>query len=300
MSSTVGVTEDLARFVHDSPREGGIPEAAVTKALKAIIETFADVLLGAASEAAPPLFRYLKQSGSQGEAIVLGTNMRTSPEMAALTNGAFGAALEHGGGFGHPASVIVPALCAEASRRRMTGMEFIDAFVIGCEAGDRLAFGVGAATEQALDYRATSTLSTCYALAAVARLRALPVDTIRTAIGIAFTMTGDGQCEPGAMMQSLHAGWAARCGIAAVDLAASGYRASRCLLDAQDGDFFKVRYMSDARPESEWNAVGERFKRCATAAGLTPAVASHLMLRLGDLRSARDMQSLLMAMRPEL
>ena len=84
MSSPAGVTEGLARFIHDTPREGGIPDAVAGKACKAIVDAFAAVLCGAASEVAPPLFRYLRQSGAQGDAIVLGTNVRTSAEMAAL------------------------------------------------------------------------------------------------------------------------------------------------------------------------------------------------------------------------
>lgn len=469
MSSPVGVTEGLARFIHDTPRDGGIPEAVAAKALKAIVDAFAAVLCGAVSEVAPPLFRYIKQSGSQGEAIVLGTGLRTSPEMAALANGTIGAALEYDDVFsampGHPAAIIVPALCAEASRRRMTGADFLDAFAIGYEVGAKVAFGIGMGHYQKRGYHATGTLAMYCALAAVARLRSLSVEETRMAIGIASSMAGGLQCQFGTMMKPFHSGWAARCGIAAVDLAQSGYGASLRALEQEDGGFFKAYGTPESQPELAlkglgdpwalldpgfalkkfpscyaghraidglmklraelgltadnvekvicrvapgalspmkypdpktgleakfsipyalvvgvldgkyslwsftdeavrrpqvrallpkmeqiedeyclggdpsqltkswgsrgfveveakttdgrsakvridlapghpkreltWDEIGEKFKDCATTAGLTPAVASHLMLRLGDLRSARDMQSLLMAMRPE-
>ena len=70
----------------------------------------------------------------------------------------------------------------------------------------------------------------------------------------------------------------------------------------RDGRSGKARVdLAPGHPKRElsWDEVAEKFKDCATSAGLTPAVASHLILRLGDLRSARDMQSLLLAMRPE-
>jgi hypothetical protein len=56
MSSEVGVTQGLARFIHDTPR-GGLPELVAGKASKAIVDAFAAVLFGAVSEAAPPLQR---------------------------------------------------------------------------------------------------------------------------------------------------------------------------------------------------------------------------------------------------
>lgn len=469
MNSTPGVTEGLARFIHDTPRAGGVPEPVAGKAVKAVVDAFAAVLSGVASEVASPLFRYIRQSGAQGDALVLGTQMRTSPEMAALANGTLGAALDYDDVFsampGHPAAIIVPALCAEAPRRRTTGAEFLDAFVIGYEIGARVAFSTGMGHYQKRGFHATGTLGMYCALAAAARLRGLSVEEIRMAIGIAASMAGGLRCQFGTMMKPFHSGWAARCGVAAVDLAQCGYTASPQALEHEDGGFFgaygtpesepalalqglgeswvletpgfalkkfpscyaghraidglmqlraqlgltagnvdrvvcrvapgalrpmkypdpktglegkfsipyalavgvldgsyslwsftdeavrraeirallpkmeqvedeyclggdpeqlkkswgsrgfvevqawttdgrsaKVRVdLAPGHPKRElsWNEIGEKFKDCATTAGLTPAVASHLMLRLGDLRSARDMQSLLLAMRPE-
>lgn len=469
MNTPVGVTEGLARFIHETPRTGGIPEPVAAKAVKAIVDAFAAVLCGAVSEVAPPLFRYIEQSGSHGDAIVLGTGMRTSPEMAALANGTIGAALEYDDVFsampGHPAAIIVPALCAEASRRRMTGAEFLDAFVVGYEVGAKIAYGIGMGHYQKRGYHATGTLAMYCALAAVARVRSLSVEETRMAIGIASSMAGGLQCQFGTMMKPFHSGWAARCGLSAVDLAHCGYTASARALEQEDGGFIKAYGTPESEPglalkglgdpwalvdpgfalkkfpscyaghraidglmqvreqlgltaenvervvcrvapgalspmkypapntgleskfsipyalaagvldgkyslwsftdeavrrseirallpkmeqledeyclggdpeqlkkswgsrgfveveawtrdgrsakarvdlapghpkrELSWDEIAEKFRDCATSAGLTPAVASHLMLRLGDLRSARDMQSLLLAMRPE-
>jgi len=259
MTSLVGVTEGLARFIHDTPRNS-LPDPVADKADKAIVDAFAAVLCGAVSEVAPPLLRYVAQSGSHGEAIVLGTNVRTSPEMAALANGTLGAALEYDDVFsampGHPAAIIVPALCAEAARRKVTGAEFIDAFAVGYEVGAKIAFGIGMGHYQKRGYHATGTLAMFCALAAVVRLRAFSVDEIRTAIGVAASMAGGLQCQFGTMMKPFHSGWAARCGIAAADLAQSGYTSSLRALEQADGGFITAYGTPESEPELALKNLG--------------------------------------------
>ena len=245
------VTEGLATFVHDlGPEE--VPQAVLDKARKAVIDAFAAILCGAASEVAPPLLRYVARSGAQGEASVLGTDVRTSAEMAALANGTLGAALEYDDVFsampGHPAAIIVPALCAEAGRTRLHGKSFLDAFAVGYEVGAKVALGIGMGHYQQRGFHATGTLAMFCALAAIARVRHLSVAQIRMAFGIAASMASGLQCQFGTMMKPFHSGWAARCAIAAADLAECGYTASLNAFEQRDGGFIVAYGTAESEP----------------------------------------------------
>lgn len=259
MQETVKVTEALAAFIHDLTPEN-VPEAVTAKARKATVDAFAAILCGAASEVAPPLLRYLARAATTGNAIVLGTGVKTSAEMAALANGALGAALEYDDVFsampGHPAAIIVPALCAEAAREPIDGMRFLDAFAIGYEVGAKVALGIGMGHYQRRGFHATGTLAMFSALAAVARLRRLPVEQIRMAFGAGASMAAGLQCQFGTMMKPFHSGWAARCALAAVDLAQCGYSASMTAFEQNDGGFFAAYGTTESEPARALTTLG--------------------------------------------
>jgi 2-methylcitrate dehydratase PrpD len=80
-----GLTETLAAFIQAKTLADFPPEA-LEKAKKAIADTFAVVLAGAGSEVAPPLLRYVEQSGEHGTSPILGSGRTASPEMAATVS----------------------------------------------------------------------------------------------------------------------------------------------------------------------------------------------------------------------
>ena len=259
MSAQPKVTAGLAAFVRDT-QLAQIPDAVREKACKAIVDAFGAILCGAASEVAPPLLRYLDGAHAPGDVLVLGTGRTTSAEMAALLNGSFGAALEYDDVYsampGHPAAIIVPALCTEASRRPVDGAQMLEAFVVGYEAGAKLARGVGMGHYQRRGFHATGTLAMFCALAALARLRSLDRDGIATAFGIAASMAGGLRCQFGTMMKPFHSGWAARCAVAAVDLAQSGLTASPTAIENEDGGFIAAYGADDSEPAAALATLG--------------------------------------------
>jgi 2-methylcitrate dehydratase PrpD len=256
--STTNVTEGLATFVAQTPASA-IPDAVLDRACKATIDAFAAIVAGATSEVAPPLFQYLRRAGGTGKAVVLGTAVTTAPELAALVNGTFGAALEYDDVFsampGHPAAVIVPALCAELARERVDGSGFLEAFAIGYEVGAKVALGIGPGHYQR-GYHATGTLAMFSALGAVAKLRRMSVDEIRTAFGVASSMAAGIQSNFGTMMKPFHSGWAARCAIAAADLAELGYTASLNALEDPNGGFMTTYGTPESDPQKSLATLG--------------------------------------------
>ena len=268
MSSTAHVTESLAKFIAETP-SGAIPDIVVERACKAAVDAFAAILAGATSEVAPPLFRYVGRAGGEGKAVVLGTAVTTTPELAALVNGTFGAALEYDDVFsampGHPAAVIVPALCAELAGGHVDGARFLEAFAVGYEVGAKIALGIGPGHYQR-GFHATGTLAMFSALGALAKLRRMSVAEIRTAIGIASSTSAGIQCNFGTMMKPFHSGWAARCAIAAADLAQLGYTASLDALEDTNGGFISTYGTPDSDPQkalatlaNPWSLVDPGF-----------------------------------------
>ena len=166
---------------------------------------------------------------------------------------------------GHPAAVIVPALCAELARERVDGARFLEAFAVGYEVGAKIALGIGPGHYQR-GFHATGTLAMFSALGALAKLRRMSVDEIRTAIGIASSTAAGIQCNFGTMMKPFHSGWAARCAIAAADLAQLGYTASLDALEDPNGGFISTYGTPDSDPQkalatlaNPWSLVDPGF-----------------------------------------
>ena len=119
----------------------------------------------------------------------------------------------------------------------------------------------------ALGWHATSTLGTLGAAAACARLLRLDVERTWMALGIAASLAGGLQQNFGTMTKPLHAGWAARNGVVAAELAASGFTADRCALEGESGF---LRAMSggaevDLKPLA---TLGEPFEITASGFGV--------------------------------
>jgi len=265
----IGLTETLASFIAGA-KLGDAPAAAVEKSKKVLADTFAAILAGAGSEAAPPLLRYVEQSGARGESPILGTRRRTSPEHAALANGTFGHALDFDDVLpmmpGHPSAIIVAAVLAGLPRARLSGRDLIEAHVIGIETGAKIGLAI---THGHYDrgFHGTGTLGIFSALGGLAKLHALDVDTIRTAFGIASSMASGVRRNFGTMTKPLHTGWAARNALIAVDLARCGLTAATDALEAKSG-FFAAYGVEASNPAAGIAALGRPWAIVDPGVGL--------------------------------
>ena len=252
------LTHHVADFIQTASL-GEDQSALFDKAEKVITDTFAAILSGAGSEVAPPILRYLEGAGNVGDRPVLGTHVTTSPEAAALLNGTFGAALDFDDVLsmmpGHPSAVVVSSLCATAPGEAISGARFIDAYVIGIEVGAKIGTGIGF-EHYRRGFHATGTLGVFAALAAIARLRRLPADTITTAFGLAASMASGLQINFGTMTKPLHSGLAARAAIASCNLAEAGFTASQSVLEGKAG-FFAAYGTAESDPERTVAALGK-------------------------------------------
>ena len=252
-----GLTEALAEFIHDRTMQD-FPPVALDKAKKALADTFAVILAGAGSEVAPPLMRYVRQAGDSGASPILGSGRTVSPEMAALVNGTFGHALDFDDVLSmmpaHPSAVILPALIADLRTGIPSGRALIEAYVIGVEVGGKIgqAITVG---HYHRGFHGTGTLAIFSALAALAKRYRLDVPTTRMAFGIASSLASGLQRNFGTMTKPLHAGWASRSALAAVNLAHSGFTAAPDVLEAPAG-FFAAYGVEGSKPEAAVKRLG--------------------------------------------
>jgi 2-methylcitrate dehydratase PrpD len=104
-------------------------------------------------------------------------------------------------------------------------------------------------------FHGTGTLAIFSALGALAKRDHLDVPTTRMAFGIASSMASGLQRNFGTMTKPLHAGWASRSALAAVDLARSGFTAAPDVLEAPAG-FFAAFGVEESRPEAAIEQLG--------------------------------------------
>ncbi|MDH4378275.1 MAG: MmgE/PrpD family protein [Ramlibacter sp.] len=232
------LTAHVARFVVQASANQ-FPADALDKARKVIADTFAVILSGADSEVTEPLMRYLALE-SGGHSPILGTDRAASPETAALINGTFGHALDFDDVLSmmpaHPSAIIVASLIADLSAHPLTGAEFIEAYVVGIEAGARIAQGITVGHYQR-GFHGTGTLGMFSALTALAKAWKLDEEHTRVAIGIASSMASGVRRNFGTMTKPLHTGLAARNAVQALRLALSGFEATQDALEAKSGFF---------------------------------------------------------------
>ncbi|MBI1885907.1 MAG: MmgE/PrpD family protein [Chloroflexi bacterium] len=233
----MGVTQTLARFVALTEAEV-IPPEAVTEAKRAILDTLGVALAGCREESSGIVAEWVRQQGGVEEAGVWGHGFRTAAPQAALANGASGHALDYDdvnvSMRGHPSVPLVPALLALGEKTRPSGQEFIAAFVLGFEVETKLGRLAGGA-HYALGWHATSTLGTLGAAAGCARLLRLDEGRTHMALAVAASMASGLRENFGTMTKPLHAGLAARNGLAAAELAARGFTASQQALEGNSG-----------------------------------------------------------------
>jgi 2-methylcitrate dehydratase PrpD len=252
-----GLTRALADFIHAKTLQDFPPEA-VDKAKKALADTFAVILAGSASEVASPLMRYVEQASDCGTSHILGRGRTGSPEMAALVNGTFGHALDFDDVLSmmpaHPSAVILPALIADPGAGTLSGSALIEAYVLGIEVGGKIgqAITVG---HYHRGFHGTGTLAIFSALAALAKRYHLDVPTTQMAFGIASSLASGLQRNFGTMTKPLHAGWASRSALAAVNLARCGFTAAPDVLEAPAG-FFAAYGVEESEPEAAVKQLG--------------------------------------------
>jgi len=255
-----GATEAIASFISRTSI-ADLPRDATEKSAKAIADTFAVILAGAAADVAEPLLRYAGAGHERGPSPILGTGLSASPETAALVNGTFGHGLDYDDVLSimpaHPSVVIVAAALASLDGAPVGGRSFIEAYVLGVEIGGKIGLGMTQGHYRR-GFHATGTLALFSAVAALCKLHRLDVAATRQAFGIAASMSSGLRRNFGTMTKPLHSGIAARSALTALRLAQAGFTAAPDILEAPSG-FFSTYGVEESDPEVAVSGLGRPF-----------------------------------------
>jgi 2-methylcitrate dehydratase PrpD len=175
-----------------------------------------------------------------GGAGIIGTTDLVSVQDAAFANGVMGHGLVrddmHVGSVSHLGTVLVPALLALAENAKANGKDFVTALVAGYEVGGKIGRMI-LDVDVSKNFRPTGITGPIAAAAACAKLLALPAEQTANAIAIAANAAAgyNEWAATGGSEMWFHTGFAARSGVAALQLAAAGAYASRTAIDGEAG-----------------------------------------------------------------
>src|SRR5688572_6606578 len=215
-----------------------IPEDVRHEAARSLVNFMAVALGGSVDQAVDIAIRALTPFSGKPTAAILGRVERLDPLHASLMNGIS----SHVDDFYdttpqnyiHPTSPVASALFAYASANRVSGREFVNAFVLGFEAESRIGNAVYPAHYD-VGWHITGTAGIFGAAAAIGRLRSLTEQQMVWALGLAGTQAAGLREMFGSMGKAFHPGRAAQNGYASAMLAESGFTAGERGLEGPRG-----------------------------------------------------------------
>jgi 2-methylcitrate dehydratase PrpD len=263
------ITRTLVFFSHAlNSKDLGTEVIERTKYL--LLDYLGVAIAGSLTESSQPIYQMLSRSASGGPCTVIGMVSRTSPEFAALANGAAAHSVElddtHQAGSIHPGVVMFStAIALSELHPEIDCSQFVAAVVAGYEVAARLAMALQPKFHYELGFHPTSTCGVFGAAVTAAKLLRLTEEQMLSAVGIAGSMAA-GSLEflaEGTWTKRLHPGLAAQNGILAAKLAAEGFRGPATILEGRDGILWA--YSRKARPELVTQNLGQDFEILRTS-----------------------------------
>jgi len=240
-SSGPPLASRLARKICDFDEQSAT-EFALSQARASIIDTVAVTLAGVPEPCTQALLRTPGLCSAPGDALVFGTDRRTSALDATFVNGTASHALDYddfsGVLGGHQSVPLVAALLAAGEERKATGKQVLLAYLVGVEVEIRLARAVNY-HHYDKGWHPTSTLGTIGAAAAASHLLGLDEQSTAMALAIAPSLSSGLKANFGTMTKPLHIGQCGRNGLMAALLAENGFDANPFVFEHHQG-FFNV------------------------------------------------------------
>jgi 2-methylcitrate dehydratase PrpD len=237
------LTRDLAGFVAEISFQQ-LPAEAVDVARIGFIDTVATMIAGSKDEG--PLLLRQALDPPPGPATLYFTGDTAPAPEAAWINGTAAHALDYDDVAvrGHPSTVLVPAILAEAEALGAAGSEMIAAYVAGYEVWAELSRR-DPHDQRPKGWHPTGIFGAIAAAGACARLRRLDAEQTAMALALAASQAGGLMANFGTMTKPFHAGRAAHAGLVSARLAGVGFTASPDVLEHPQG------FLSAVSPEGE-------------------------------------------------
>jgi 2-methylcitrate dehydratase PrpD len=243
------LTQTLGQFIADlSPNR--ISEAAMRVAQLGFIDCIGTMIAGRNEDSVRILQGVL--SPPRGPASITFGPLRAAAPEAAWINGTAAHALDYDdvGLRGHPSTVLVPAILAEAETLDASGLDMLVAYVAGYETWAEL-FRRDSGLLHKKGWHPTGLYGAVGAAAACAKLRRLDATRAAMALALGGSQSAGLMANFGTMTKPFHAGRAAHAGIIAARLAEAGFTASLDALEHPQG------FLHAISPESTEDRTGD-------------------------------------------
>ena len=251
-----GLTATLAAFA--SNQSLVVPDDVAPVIRSGIIDVIGTMIAGRDEPVVQQVRAQLaeRQSGAREATVLLGPD-RTYSADAALINGTAGHALDYDDVAigGHPSTVLVPAIMAEAERLGLGGAAVLRAYLVGYEVWAEL----NARDTDPLHLKGwhpTAMYGAVGAAAAVANLHGLSAERTGAALALAGSMAGGLVANFGTMTKPFHAGRAAASGIEAVRMVARGFTSAADAMEHHAGFLAAISPKSGADLTSPADQLG--------------------------------------------
>ncbi len=275
----------------------GIPAEIAAAAKRHILDTLGVAFAVAAQDYGRKIRAGALAMGGRGNAHLLGFSDQTSPQAAAIANGAMASALSyddtHNATIVHVTATLLAASLALGEELDVAGEDFLAALIAGSE----LACRTGMAAPLQFHKRGWHPTGLFGAVGATyAACRLLHLDPRETAQAVGITGSfaagiGEGMRE-GAELPNLHAGWGAQAGIAAALLAKHGHTGPLQVFEGGSGLF--RTHVQDPDYRFDFGAVTEGLGRRWEYQGISlkPYPCAHVIHSFIDAMLALHAQGL--------
>jgi 2-methylcitrate dehydratase PrpD len=233
MLTQSALTQSLGRFIADlSPNR--LPDEATRIARMGFIDTIGTMIAGR-NEDSVRIMTATLAPGDGPATVTFGDRHAPAPE-AAWINGTAAHALDYDDVAlrGHPSTVLVPAILAEAEHLGSSGADMITAYVAGYETWAEL-FRRDTGLLHQKGWHPTGLYGAVGAAAACAKLRKLDAGKCSIALALGASQSSGLMSNFGTMTKPFHAGKAAHAGIMSARLAEAGFTANTDALEHPQG-----------------------------------------------------------------
>jgi 2-methylcitrate dehydratase PrpD len=217
-----------------------LPARVVAYAKRALIDWSAATLGGAGEPAARKMRTVIAAAGGEGAAIVIGSDIATTPIFAALGNAYTSHLLDFDDCYNpdettiHMSSCLWGAILAVGQARALSGRDILTAYVAGFEVGARVARAAGATHYQS-SWHVTGVCGHVAAAAAVANALRLSSAAATHALGTAATQGAGIREVYGSDTKAIHPGKAAMDGVLSGLLAEAGFTSTDTAIEGERG-----------------------------------------------------------------
>jgi 2-methylcitrate dehydratase PrpD len=215
-----------------------LPDDVRREALRAIVNYVGCALGGSPDPAVNLAMCAFAPFFGPATASILGRAERVDPLYASLMNGISSHVYDYDDttpkNYIHPSSPVASALFAYASANRVSGRDFVHAFILGFEAESRIGNAVYPAHYD-VGWHITGTAGVFGAAVAIGKLIGLSEQQVIWAIGLAATQAAGLREMFGSMAKALHPGRAAQNGYASALLAQAGFTSGERGLEGPRG-----------------------------------------------------------------